>query len=369
VDIVAIFQRAGEHLFWERLADNHIDDGVSGEAIERDDAYFVVRVKELYLGRIRFLWRKYYPLLHAFAEHDGQQDHGVSGPGQLSDLGNVNLDRFIGLNDRLTGPTPYRGGDVAILIGLYSIPGQDVSRALVSTVSGLAALAGPAVGQVAQIAAIVKKGVDDILGLSDTRLRLGVRDSFYPTGNPLRSGYHVGIAAPSREIDTSQLWLRQGRLVSGVDPIAARPYEDRDYMVIAIEKQDRRDDWAGLPGLAELNERFGSIMAGRGSAGTQRAVRLNELWPEFQQTLAASRFLTRPDRERIAGSVQLDLTNRLEAIRRGGPFETRSWGDETVKEREPTQFDLADVPDYVDPADPESARQGREALQSLPAFS
>lgn len=368
MDIAAIFKREGTHLFWERMNDDHVAEGGAGQVIEFDETYFTVRLKEMFLRRIRLLWRKSYPVLHSFTEYAGVADHAVAGPGQLQDLGDVNLDRVITLNYRLTGPTAYKGGDVSILVGLYSVPGQDAAKALISTVGTLASFAGPQFGQAAQIAGLVEDGIDKILGLGDTKLQLGVRDSFFPGGNPLRSGCHIGIAAPTGQVNVPALWLRNGRLVTGADPIASSPYEEHDYMVLAIERSTRRDDWPLLPGISEFNANFGTIMNDSRLDTNEKAKWLNDLWPAFTQTLKDSRFLIRPDRERIAGDVQQDLGKRLKAIRAGGPFETRGWRESTARPQQPTEFDLADVPDYIDPADKQLAKIGKAALDGPAAF-
>lgn len=368
MDMGAIFSRDGAHLFWNRIHDDHVAEGGTGEPLECDEAYFTIRMREMFLRRIRLLWRKSYPVLHGFTEYGGQEDHMLAGPGQLQDLGNVNLDRVIILNYRLTGPTPYEGGDVSISAGLYSVPGQDAAKALISTVGTLASFGGPQFAQAAQLVGLVKDGVDNILGLANTKLQLGVRDSFFPNGNPLRSGYHVGIAAPAAQIDASALWIKEGRLVKGPDPIASRPYEEHDYMVLSVERTGRRDDWPLLPGLNEFNGKFSAIMADSGLDASGRGKRLNDLWPAFTQALKDSRFLIRPDRERIAGDVQQDLARRLRAIRAGGPFETRSWGESAAHPQLPTEFDLADVPEYIDPAESELARIGKAALEGPAVF-
>lgn len=368
MDIGAIFKRDGAHLFWNRIHDDRIAAGGTGEPIEFDEAYFTVRMNEMFLRRIRLLWRKSYPVLHSFAEYAGQEDHMVAGPGQLQNLGDVNLDRVITLNYRLIGPTPYKGGDISILVGLYSVPGQDAAEALISTIGTLASFGGPQLGQAVQIAGLVKDGVDKILGLGNTKLQLGVRDSFFPNGNPLRSGYHVGIAAPTAQIDVSALWIKDGRLVKGTDPIASRPYEEHDYMVLSIERSDRRDDWPLLPGINEFNDKFGAIMADSVLDANGKGRLLNDLWPAFAQALKDSRFLIRPDRERIAGDVQQDLAKRLNAIRAGGPFETRSWGESAARPQQPAEFDLADTPEYIDPADSQLAWIGKSALEDPAAF-
>ena len=75
--------------------------------------------------------------------------------------------------------------------------------------------------------------------MTETRLELGIRDSFF-SGNPLKAGYHVGIDAEPTDVDVSQLWFDRGRLVKGARPESAVPYADHDYMVIEIERREKR---------------------------------------------------------------------------------------------------------------------------------
>ena len=367
MDVADIFRREGAHLFWRRIPDDHVAEGGTGEQIDPDQAYFVLRMKEMYLARTRTLWRKFYPVLHGFTDYVGEQEHAVAGPGQLQDLGQANLDRLLNLNVRLAGPTPYRGGDVTLLVGLYSVPGEDAARALIATVGTIAALGGVALGQAIPIADVVKQGVESILDLDSTKLQLGIRDSFYKN-NPLRSGYHIGIAAPEADIETDKLWLREGRLIKGTDPIVGTPYAEHDYMVVEVELRETREDWPALPKVADFNAQIATIMADAGLRLEEKSARLNNLWPGFQQALLDSKYLTRRDAERIAFNVQEDIKPRIKAMSSGGPFETRSWGHDAVERRPPEEFEFAEVPNYLDPNDSAMVVAARAALAEQTPF-
>ncbi len=365
MNVADIFQAKARHLFWQRFRGDHVLGGSAEAAIDADQAYFVIRIAEMYLNHTRTLWRKFYPLLHGYIEHAGQAEHAVAGPAQLPDIGSTNLDRLINLNYRLAGPLPFRGGDVSVYIGLFSVPGQDVTKTLLDTLGTIAGLAGAGLGQAVPLANAVKAGVEGLIGLDSCALQLAVRDTFFQN-NPLRSGFYVGINAAVGDVAVDQLWIRQGRLLVGADPIAARPYEDHDYMLLEVERRDRREDWPRLPGLAEFQERFAAVMRDAGRTPREKRQHLASLWPAFTQALHDSAYLVQPDRDHIAVDVSTDLNARLQALETNNPFETRAWGQAAVVTRRPEDFDLAEVPEYFDRASPSAAARAREALQGNP---
>jgi hypothetical protein len=365
MSFVDIFTAKSQQLYWAPLPESNVVDGAKPSPIEKNQAYFVLRMKEMYVAYSRKLWRKLYPMLHSFVEHGKTQENAIAGPGQLRELGDSNLERIVNLNYRLAGPTVFTGEDLSILAGLYSVPGEDAAKALIDTVASVASLGGVALGSSVQIAQAVKSGVESILGLDGSRLQLGIRDTVN-AGKPLRSGYYLGISAPAGEVDIRTLWLKDGRLVQGEDPMVSGAYQDHDYMVLEIERRDTRDDWPSLPGIAEYQNQFGAIMADGKLAVADKKGRLKDLWPSFQQSLAASLLLTAPDRENIAHSVSKDLNARLDAMEHGNPFETRSWGDAKTRAIAPGDFDFVDVGVYTDRGDAASVRQAREALTRNP---
>jgi hypothetical protein len=337
----SLFMARSKQLCWLRLADDHVvERNYRAEPIRPNEAYVVLRLREMSLGYARKLWRKYYPVLHGFTQHGGHEENQLIGPGQLKDLSESNLDRVINLNQRLAGPIPYTGGDLSLVVGLYSVPAGDAAKALIQTVGNLAGLAGLAVGQLPQLAQAVKAGVESIFQLNDCQLQLGVRDTF-PGGKPLTTGVFVGIAAPRNEILDFELWLDQARLVKGEDPMAGVPYTAHDYLVLELERRTHREDWATLPGITGFEKKFSDVMRGTASPKDKRA-QLSALWPEFIQALADSRDLIPPDRQRIQNSVAQDLGNRLRQLETGNPFETRSVASES-RRINANDFDFLDV--------------------------
>jgi hypothetical protein len=193
---------------------------------------------------------------------------------------------------------------------------------------------------------VVKAGVDNVLGLSSTKLRLGVIDDFTATDRPPASGYHVGIAAPEKDIPESELWIRGGRLVRGAAPPVAKGYTGHDYLVINVQATERRDDWPGLPAARAHNDAIAAAMMDTTTDVAAKRQRLNDLWPGFMEGLIASDDLTRRDAECIASDVRADLQKRLMAMTSGSPFETKAFGETYVQD--PAAFDFAMVPPYPD---------------------
>ena len=348
MDVLKVFRERGTHLAWRRFDDDHIVGPASGTEIMPGQAYFIIRLNEVFLARSRTLWRKYYPVVHAWGATEAGQEHGLAAPTQLQQVNDAGLDRVVTLNARLIGPTPYRGGDVSLVAGLYSVPGDDAAQALITTVSALTVLVGSAV-PTGSIAKVVTDGVDNVLGLSNTTLRLGICDTFYP-GNPLRTGFHVGLGTDSARVDFAKLWLRDGHLVKGEDPFSVKPFNDCDYLVVEVERREVRDDWPGLPGMSELQEQLEGIMKLPTTPVAAKRKNLAALWPQVLQTLTGSPYLTKANAEFIAANLAADLKERLQALEFGNPFEERSWSGD-YPDPDPTSIDLAAIPDHFEFSD------------------
>jgi hypothetical protein len=360
-----IFQGKSKHLFWKRVNKDQIADTFQEEPIENDQAYFEIRMKEMYLRRTRILWRKYFPMLHAFVQYGANRSHTIAGPGQLKEFAERNIDRVVNLNHLLAGITPYKGGDVTIVVGLFSVPWQDASRTLLDTLSFLTNLGGITLEHAIPIANVVKAGIESVIGMNATTLELGVRDSFYP-GNPFCSGYYLGVNAAENQIRIDQLWVREGRLVKGADPIVARPYEDQDYILLEIGLRKHREDWPGLPGITEYQDRFSAILSDASLSVKQKRNRLNDLWPQFGEALRQSPHLVRPDQEQIAGDVLTDINARLKSFENERPFETRDIFTNEVIEKSPGAFDFLDVPVYLDLTNQDNLKYAQTALMGEP---
>ena len=98
MSFVDIFTAKSQQLYWAPLPESNVVDGAKPSPIEKNQAYFVLRMKEMYVAYSRKLWRKLYPMLHSFVEHGKTQENAIAGPGQLRELGDSNLERIVNLN-------------------------------------------------------------------------------------------------------------------------------------------------------------------------------------------------------------------------------------------------------------------------------
>jgi len=348
---VDLFVGKAKQRVWKRLQNNHVIRSgkpltdVDTSEIKKGEAYVTLRMRQMYLRNIRVLWRSYYPMLHGYVSYGGREDNVVAGPSQLTQLGDANLDRVVVFNQRLGGPFAYTGGDVTMLTGLYSVPGADAAKALLDTLGTIAALPGLNLATAVQISGVVKNGVENILKLDNSKLELGVKDTFY-VNNPLRPGYYAAMNASEDKVVFDQLWLLETGLKQGLTPAATSDYNAIDYMIIEIERVESRDDWPSLAGFAEIQAKFNTVVADGTATADLKRERLKALWPEFQTLLNNSTELIESDKKKIAGSVAAHLNKQLEPD--ANPFETRSWGGGGKRIVRRTGFDFLDVADKSD---------------------
>jgi hypothetical protein len=335
--IIRLFERDAEILGWLWIPDNHVVTAdlqpvPIAQDFAKGDDYVVLRLAEMYLKTTRLLWREFYPLVHSFVAYGDpaapRSIAAIAGPGQLKELGTDNLDRLIGLAYRLAGPLVYDGQDIELLVGLYAVPAEDGAKVLIDTLTQLSGLV-PALKQATDVASIVKGGVEGLLGISGTKLTLGIHDvlragSMGP-GHPARPGFIVAINAPAESIRPEQLWIKGGRLYQGPNPVAAKPFSSHDMMLFELHRgPSRASSWATLPRLAPHTSAFDEILRS-GLDVPKLKTRLNQAFTAFETDLRTIGDLTTPDKAAVRAIIAKDLKERVEKIDGGGPlFETRS---------------------------------------------
>ena len=108
--------------------------------------------------------------------------------------------------------------------------------------------------------------------------------------------------------------------MQGKTAATAVAYAAHDYMLIAIDRVDTREDWAQLREIQEARGKISNLVDDLQFSVTEKRSRLAALWPVFVQVLADSPHLTVPDRERIAGLISVELLKKLKLQQEGNPF-------------------------------------------------
>lgn len=326
MSFIDIFQSRNRKLVWYRIPDNHVVRGNSGALIVPEEDYIVVRMIEMWLVHARKLWRQRYPMLHAFLHYGPSEDHAIVGPAQLRDLGERNIERIHTFRQRLFGPTPHKGFELHLLVGLYAVAGKDMAKALVDVVGSIASLAGPTGATSSAMTSLLKSSVDKIVGLPETVLQIGVGNS-WPASETLTSGYYVAIDADVTEVPFDRLWLdAEHRLVLGADPRTGTLYKSHDYMVLSLERQTHRQDWSTIPSVSHAEDALDTIISSP-LPDAEKCARLNLAWPAFESALETAEQLSKRDAKRIALAVKGRIIEAL-YTQRSKPFQVRGAASE-----------------------------------------
>ena len=165
------------------------------------------------------------------------------------------------------GPIPYRGGQLALEIGLFSIKSVDLAAPYLEVLEAMSKQAGVAfINAALPFAGPLKTGINLLVGGGDNSpLEIGLAASAW---NP-ETGYFVVMRAPKGSVAVNALKVdpTDYRLI-GPDH---KPVGDYPYMVLKVEAVASRDDWFNIKELQkpyqELKEniRGGDVEAAKNS--------------------------------------------------------------------------------------------------------
>jgi hypothetical protein len=232
-------------------------DGAAGVWIRRDESYFTLRVNEMHLSANRQWYSVYDPLVLVVTEfnHGNQRVTvpSVVGPNLIRKqaAGQTPRHGSLLLDTRVTGPHPYKGGDIDVSVSFYQIERKNYAEVLFSVVERLSSALGAA-GQLAMIArtgAALLEGVAGLLGLDGTVMLAGQRISLTTSPlDPLKTGFYAMIAPPVPQ-RPSALRVRDRRLCisRGTNGNDETPYQDSDFVLVGISGSDARGDDSLLP--------------------------------------------------------------------------------------------------------------------------
>lgn len=247
-----IFKTRAEDWFFAYLEPNQTPSNSPREKVNPDQAYLSLHMKSMRIVNVRKGLNTFYGAIHSFVSlpHRGGQPaefNVLTTPMKLEELDAKNIDRVISLDKRLFGPVPYRGGDMELEAGLFSIKSADLAKPFISLLEDISALSGVSyISQALPFAEPLKKGVNMLTGSEqDTILEIGLSKEFKEQS--IETGYFVVMRAPKGQVDA------KGLKVDSTDfrltDVNGKAIKDFPYIVFELSQDRKRSDWFAIPEL------------------------------------------------------------------------------------------------------------------------
>lgn len=271
MNLEEIFRKKSEDWFYARLSPEQAS-GVDNKVVKANEEYVHILLKSMRLVNIRQGLSKFYPVLHSYISLFHKKGlmaefNTITTPQNLGEMDAKNLDRIINFNQRLLGPIPYRGGDLKLEVGLFSIKSADLARPFLDLLNGISDLSGVSyIATAASYIGLLKQGINLLTSGSDESILEIALDQVF---NPLQTGYYVVMRAPKEIITAGNLILSEQdyRLVTK----QGMPIKDYPYFVFQIFTTSTRDDWFMIPEISKAYEELGESM----EQGNEENVKLN----------------------------------------------------------------------------------------------
>ncbi len=309
--ITSLFNRNAKKYMYIPIDFSHVKDATySAEPLEAGKNYFRLWLSEMCLAKDREWFKSLYPVVHSIIHIQfGNQEISlpyVAGSLNLSDVNSSNLDKVIQLNHPMTSLMPFNGGAVEVAAGILAMQGEDYLNRFIKVMGDFSSiLVVPQLSTALNVAGPIAKGVEELLGVSNGDMHLGLHQSFVGKGggstNCLKAGYIAAILAEEEELDTNGLWVMNDRLRYGTSADDSEPLTGFTYMLFRIESREERDDMDGLTNISEpFNEAISALMNGEEE-------RSKTLLRTCIAAAMTSPDLTKADRRRVAQVMKTEF--------------------------------------------------------------
>ena len=265
-----------------------VEDKKSGnfEAVEviPNECYLSVFLESLYIGSVRKGLTRFYGTLTSLSSLPSArgghiQSVVVTTPNGLKDADAKHLARVAIDGMRLFGPAPYRGGDLELEVGLFSVPTSDLLGPYLEVVEDIAGLAAvPFMAAASPFIDPAIKALRLLLGENDgnVELEIGLAKTW--------AAPEVGLFAVARRSSTGVLSYDSDRRLLTSDGQAI----DEPHLVLRILISTRRDDWQQIPDLLDAYNDFKNAAIKQDLKQAQFAVEAFRLRTQFSPDLISS---------------------------------------------------------------------------------
>ena len=242
----------GDELDWgvRELGPDQARPDLIRHEVEPNTAYLHMRLLAMRLGYGRRWSTTYHCSLSSYlrtVHYGGSHAEFIvtASPADLRGVTKETANRVVMGPLRLAGPVPYRGDDVEVEIGLFSIPAKDLAAPYLDLLESVGRAAGIGfIGPAMSLVGPLKDGVTALVGTGLADLQVGLSRAVHP----VCTGVFAALAASPEQLGDRGCVLRDTRLHWADD---LTPVTDISYIVYSIETTRERGDWSSLPGLRE----------------------------------------------------------------------------------------------------------------------
>lgn len=247
--------RSEDWLFFE-LDSAQVPGGRISEKVPVNSAYLSIFLKSMRITHVRKGLSKFYGTAHSFISlphrsiTEPAEFNVLTTPGKLKNVDADAIDHVIQMDRRLLGPIPYRGGDLDIEIGLFSIKSADLAEPFLNVLEQLSDLAGVSYVKAAKsFVQPLKNGIALLTGSSGDTLEIGMARTFTEP----RTGYFVVMRAPKGP-DSNDIVMKVKVDPNDFKLVHPQPetIEEYPYMIIEVQYSSARDDWFRIPELHDV---------------------------------------------------------------------------------------------------------------------
>ena len=238
------------------LKDDQVPDSLTLGDLKRDNTYLIVTLRRMKIENVRTGWKKF----HASVNSEVGAMHAtgtpsvfrqVISPPKMRDVDPKTIDRVIVENQRLFGPSPYRGDHIKLNAALMAVEVADLSGPFLDVLTNLAGAAGVSYMTVAKpFLEPLGKGIDLLVGTSGSQ---GLEIYLVTNLTEPRTGVYIVMRASATEVPLASLKLNPDfTLTSNVK----QDLKKYPYMVMTLEAKPDRADWRGIPEIGKAYEVF-----------------------------------------------------------------------------------------------------------------
>ncbi len=219
--------------------------------LDADACYVQLSIAAIRIPQSRRFASRIYGVVHAFTKLSREaaadvEMASVSAPQELANIDPANAYKVVSVDKVVMGPVAWRGGNLDIQIGLFSVVSSDLAGPFIDLVTSLATTAGASfVTAAAPFIPVIKQGMAFLGGSKDSStLEVGISRTLL---NP-STGFFAILGIDKNRFDVRGLSVAANdhKLQRGTQPI-----DDAPYIVYQISKSQQRPDFGNIPELAE----------------------------------------------------------------------------------------------------------------------